>query len=179
MTKCKNAIGIAVVILGCVLAISCTDEKPVFANMEAYAHEDGTYRGSFIDRGLIQVNVQFILVDGVIREVTFRHLQGIEPPYHLENEEEPYKSVIQQYEEALQYLVGKPLSHHLIHFTNPGTWCKPKWTDIRVLPFDLEKLYLPFGMHFRAGSIDIPTCGRKDEDQRKRNATGNNVAHLL
>jgi len=120
MTKCKNAIGIAVVILGCVLAISCTDEKPVFANMEAYAHEDGTYRGSFIDRGLIQVNVQFILVDGVIREVTFRHLQGIEPPYHLENEEEPYKSVIQQYEEALQYLVGKPLSHHLIHLYEPG-----------------------------------------------------------
>ena len=108
------------VILGCAFAVSCTDVKPAFDNMETYAYEDGTYRGSFIDRGLIQVNVQFILVDGVIKEATFRHLQGIEPPYYLENEEEPYKSVIQQYEEALQYLVGKPLSDHLVHLYEPG-----------------------------------------------------------
>jgi len=64
--------------------------------------------------------VQFVLVDGVIREATFRYLQGVEPPYYLENEEEPYKSVIQQYEEALQYLVGKPLSDHLVHLYEPG-----------------------------------------------------------
>ena len=120
MTKCKKAIGVGMVILGCAFAVSCTDKKTAFKNMETYAHEDGTYRGSFIDRGLIQVNVQFILVDGVIKEATFRHLQGIEPPYYLENEEEPYKSVIQQYEEALQYLVGKPLSDHLVHLYEPG-----------------------------------------------------------
>lgn len=64
-------------------------------------------------------------------------------------------------------------------FTNPETWCKPKWTDIRALPCDLRKSYLLFGMHFRAGSIDIPACCRKDEDERKRNAIGNNVAHLF
>ncbi len=120
MTRSKYAIGLVLLTLGCLLAFSCTDEKPAFENMETYAHEDVTYRGSFIDRGLIQVNVQFILEDGVITEATLRHLQGIEPPYHLDTEEEPYKSVIQQYEEALQYLVGKPLSDHLVHLYEPG-----------------------------------------------------------
>lgn len=120
MRGSKSVIGLGLLIVGCVFAISCTEEKPVFENMETYEHEDGTYRGSFIDRGIIQVNIQFILVDGVIREATFRHLQGIEPPYHSDNEDEPYKSVIQQYEEALQYLVGKPVSDHLVDLYEPG-----------------------------------------------------------
>ncbi len=120
MSRSKSAVGLGVLIVGCVFAISCTEEKPTFENMERYGHEDGTYRGSFIDRGIIQVNIQFVLVNGAIREATFRHLQGIEPPYYLDNEEEPYKSVIQQYEEALQYLVGKPLSDHLVDLYEPG-----------------------------------------------------------
>lgn len=119
MTRSKYTIGVILLILACLLATSCTDHKPSFMNVETYAHEDGTYRGSFIDRGLIQVNVQFILRNGIITEATFRYLQGIEPSYHLNTEKEPYKSVIQQYEEALQYLVGKPLSDHLVHLYHP------------------------------------------------------------
>ncbi len=120
MARSKYAIGLVVLFLGCLLAFSCADNKPAFKNMEKYAHEDGTYRGSFIDEGLFQVSVQFILVDGVVREASFRYLQGVKQPYYLENEEEPYRLVIQQYEEALQYLVGKPLSDHLVHLYEPG-----------------------------------------------------------
>ena len=119
MMKNKYVIGLIMFFLAILLVVSCTADKQSFANLEAYAHEDGTYRGSFVDRGLIQVNLQFVLVDGVIREASYRHLQGIEPPYYMDNQEEPYKSVIRQYEEALQYLVGKPLSKHLVDLYEP------------------------------------------------------------
>ncbi len=58
------------VILACVMAVSCTGNKHSFRNVEKYSHEDGTYRGSFIDRGLIQVNIQFVLRDGIVTEAS-------------------------------------------------------------------------------------------------------------
>ena len=95
-------------------------EPGAFVNPERFQHEDGTYRGAFIDRGLIQVNVQFTLENGIVTEVAYRHLVGIEPQYDWTTEREPYRSVIQQYEEALQYLVGKRLADHLADLYAPG-----------------------------------------------------------
>ena len=101
------------------LLTACERSTP-FVNVEHFQHENGTYRGSFIDSGLIQVSVEFTLEDGIVTEAEFRHLVGVEPQYDWTTDEEPYRSVMQQYEEALQYLVGKALASHLQNLHNPG-----------------------------------------------------------
>ncbi len=100
---------ISLVIHGC--------QKTSFVD-DASRYEDGVYRGVFIDGDSIQVNVQFSLKDGVVSEASFRHLRRDEN-YNLEAEEEPYRSVVQQYQEALNYLVGKNLEKHLSDLYTP------------------------------------------------------------
>ncbi len=82
-------------------------------------YEDGTYRGGFMDLGDIQVNLQFTLEDGVVTAAEFRHLRR-DDDYYLGTETEPYRSVVEQYREALDYLVGKDLSGHLDDLYRPG-----------------------------------------------------------
>ncbi len=82
-------------------------------------YEDGTYRGVFIDGDVIQVNVEFTLQDGVVTAAGFRHLRR-DDDYYLGTEIEPYRSVVEQYREALDYLVGKNLSEHLEDLYRPG-----------------------------------------------------------
>lgn len=81
-------------------------------------HEDGIYRGVFIDGDSIQINVEFVLQDGIVQEVSFRHLRR-DDDYHLHATEEPYRSVIQQYQEALNHLVGKKMETHLRDLYTP------------------------------------------------------------
>ncbi len=88
-----------------------TDATPTF-------HPDGTYRGVFIDGDSIQVNVEFTLRRGVVTAASFRHLRR-DDEYHLETDQDPYRQVIQQYEETLQYLVGKYLDAHLDALYHP------------------------------------------------------------
>ncbi|TCO10383.1 hypothetical protein [Natronoflexus pectinivorans] len=95
------------------------DHKPIPQPEKLYQLPDGTYRGGFYDLGAIQMNIQFILEDGIVKEAEFRHMWRDEN-YYMETETEPYKSVIAQYEEALQYLVGKKLSDHLEDLHEPG-----------------------------------------------------------
>ena len=82
-------------------------------------YEDGTYRGVFIDGEVIQVNVEFNLKDGIVTAANFRHLKRNEL-YYMGTEQEPYRSVCMQYQEALQYLVGKNLKTHLRDLYQPG-----------------------------------------------------------
>lgn len=81
-------------------------------------HEDGIYRGVFIDGDAIQINVEFTLQDGVVQHASFRHLRRDED-YHLHAIEEPYRSVIQQYQEALNHLIGKEIETHLQDLYTP------------------------------------------------------------
>ncbi len=81
-------------------------------------YEDGTYRGVFIDGDSIQVNVEFTLENGRVADAGFRHLRR-DDDYHLETDREPYRSVIAQYQEALDYLVGKELRQHLADLYRP------------------------------------------------------------
>ena len=85
---------------------------------EVRRHENGTYRGVFIDRDAIQVNVEFTLEEGVVTAASFRHLRR-DDDYHLETETEPYRSVVTQYREALNYLVGKEIETNLTDLYNP------------------------------------------------------------
>ncbi len=107
------AVAFAMLMSGCAAG-------PRHAQIEEYHHPDATYRGTFVDEGVIQVNLEFTLRDGVVTEASFRHLVGAIPEYNLDTEEEPYRSVVAQYEEALQHLVGKPLARHLRDLYEPG-----------------------------------------------------------
>lgn len=82
------------------------------------AHEDGTYRGAFIDGDAIQVNIEIVLANDVVTDATFRHLRR-DDDYHLETDREPYQSVIRQYQESLDHLVGKHLDTHLTDLYRP------------------------------------------------------------
>lgn len=74
-------------------------------------YKDGTYRGVFIDRDRIEVGVEFTLENGMVTQASFRHLGYGQ--YRLGVDQEPYRSVIQQHQELLDYLVGKNLEQHL------------------------------------------------------------------
>ncbi len=81
-------------------------------------YEDGSYRGIFADGGSIQVNVEFTLSGGVVTEASFRHLRR-DDDYFLGTVEEPYRSVIGQYLELADYLVGKSLRDRLADLYHP------------------------------------------------------------
>jgi len=115
----KHASMIIFGVVSSLLLAACTTPQPKTIS-EARSHPDATYRGAFIDEGIIQVNLEFTLVDGIVTEASFRHLVGAIPEYNLENQQEPYRSVVAQYEEALQHLVGKPLRDHLADLYDPG-----------------------------------------------------------
>lgn len=86
---------------------------------EQAQHEDGVYRGVFIDGDSIQVNVEFALKDGIVQEASFRRLHRDYADYHVAATEEPYRSVVQQYKEVLAHLVGKHLETHLADLYEP------------------------------------------------------------
>ena len=126
----KGALSLATLML--FFALGCPRAQPVEsaggvepapssldARAEARDHEDGTYRGIFADGPDIQVNVEFTLADGIVTEARFRHLRRDEN-YNLDADEEPYRSVVRQYHEALNHLVGKRLEDHLADLYRPG-----------------------------------------------------------
>ncbi len=111
----KKIFTIPVLIFLSFLTIACNKPPAV---EDGRVHEDGVYRGGFIDKDSIQVNVEFKLKDGVVTGASFRHLRR-DGDYHLTTEEEPYRSVVQQYEEALSHLVGKEIETHLSDLYEP------------------------------------------------------------
>ena len=112
----RNAFRIAVLLPCLVLLSGCVNNF----SSEENNYRNGVYRGVFIDRDVIQVNVEFTLVDGIVKDAKFRHLRQ-DDDYRLGTEEEPYKSVIAQYQQALDYLVGKDLMKHLDDLYLPHT----------------------------------------------------------
>ena len=118
MIKPDHAIMMIFAVVSSLLLAACTTREPKTTSEER-PHPDATYRGAFIDEGIIQVNLQFTLVDGVVTGASFRHLVGAKPEYNLENQQEPYRSVVAQYEEALMHLVGKSLRDHLADLYDP------------------------------------------------------------
>lgn len=112
LDRVVGVVGIALAIVAGFLA-GCADTGAPLGG-----YEDGTYRGIFADEDAIQVNVEFVLEDGVVTEASFRHLRR-DDDYHLEADEEPYASVVQQYQEALDHLVGADLQDQLTDLYHP------------------------------------------------------------
>lgn len=118
MRKASYVVITSFILVLLVLLGACAKREAQITS-EMHYHPDATYRGAFIDGGIIQVNLQFTLEDGIVTKASFRHLLGAKPEYNLETDQEPYRTVVAQYEEALQHLVGKPLRDHLADLYTP------------------------------------------------------------
>ena len=83
-------------------------------------YEDGTYRGVFIDRNEVQVNIQFTLEDNVITNVRFRHLAygGID---YLDTEHDTFSGLTKQYQALIDSLIDQDIRVSLNDLYEPGT----------------------------------------------------------
>ncbi len=97
---------------------TCPYRRPA-AVPKVMSYEDGTYRGVFIDKDDVEINVEFTLAHGTVTAARFRHLRHA-GGWTLDAEAEPVVSVVRQYQEALAYLVGKDLRVHLPDLYHPG-----------------------------------------------------------
>ncbi|MFY0989850.1 cytochrome b5 domain-containing protein [Halomonas sp. C05BenzN] len=71
---------------------------------------DGHYRGVFIDRGVIQVNITFDLRDGHFTRLEYRHLAYRNQDYQVLEEGDDLYPVLVQYRQILERLEGQPVS---------------------------------------------------------------------
>ncbi|MHA6965635.1 cytochrome b5 domain-containing protein [Zobellella denitrificans] len=79
---------------------------------------DGRYRGSFLDRGEMQVGMQFDLRDGRLTALEYRHLAYGGIDYLTLAEDAPLYPVTRQYRQVADYLTGKPL-HQIVDLYQP------------------------------------------------------------
>lgn len=88
---------------------------------EIGSYPDGRYRGIYGDRSEQQVSVQFNLSNNTIRDVSFRHLFYNGNDFRNMDNDDPLYPVVQQHEQIVQYLEGKPLSAMFDLYT-PGSF---------------------------------------------------------
>lgn len=93
-------------------------ESPLTKNTVNY--EDGTYRGMFADRGDIQVAVAFKLENNIVQSISFRQLYHNETDYRTEKEDPKIIGIRTQYEESVNYLIGKDIRENLNDLYSPG-----------------------------------------------------------
>ncbi len=82
-------------------------------------YEDGTYRGVFVDRDDVQVNIQFTLEDNIVQSIGYRRLshRGID---YLEPEDQATEALLEQHEQILEHLEGRDIRHQLNALYDPG-----------------------------------------------------------
>ena len=117
LTTAALVLLIVLVVVGFRLQQAVQPEGYVIGPADSY--EDGTYRGAFIDRDDVQVNVQFTLRNNVIESIGYRRLshRGID---YLEPEDERTEALAEQHKQILEYLEGKDIRAHLADLYEPG-----------------------------------------------------------
>ncbi len=83
------------------------------------SHENGRYRGVYIDRDGVEVVVQFNLVDNVVTAINFRALNYRGENY-LTSDDPDIVGMRGQYQEAIDYLIDKDIREALVDLYNPG-----------------------------------------------------------
>ena len=89
---------------------------------ERRSFEDGTYRGTFSDRGEMNVSIQITLEDNIVTAIRHRHLfyRGVD---YLDDEaSDTIKGIAEQHKLAIQYLIGKDIRDALAHLYEPGEY---------------------------------------------------------
>ncbi|MDW7671992.1 MAG: FMN-binding protein [Bacillota bacterium] len=86
-------------------------EQPVEApEADTVAFDDGTYRGTYNDSGVMQVGVQFRLTDNVITDVRYRQLFYSGTDFNALEESDPLYGIKLQHDQVAEYLEDKPVS---------------------------------------------------------------------
>ena len=88
------------------------------------SYEDGTYRGTFSDGGVMQVGVQFKLEKNIVKEAEIRHLEYRGIDYLKEEADEIVMGLRKQYEELLGYLIDKDIRESISSMYEPGNIVK-------------------------------------------------------
>lgn len=126
MKKTFIFVGILSLVIFSLIALQ-QPETNISASSHEVDYEDGTYRGVFIDREEIQVNVQFSLENNVITDINFRRLFYSGTDY-LSSEEDIIIGLNEQHQELLDYLKGKHISA-LNDLYEPGEIVQNEVTD--------------------------------------------------
>lgn len=82
---------------------------------------DGRYRGTYEDSGEQQVSIQFNIENGNLTDIRFRHLAYGGMAYGEMEEGDPFYGILQQYEQAAEYLEGKPVET-IFELHTPGAF---------------------------------------------------------
>ena len=90
-----------------------------YRNIMAESFEDGRYRGTFSDRGEMQVNVQFDLENNIVSNTSFRQLAYSGTDYR-EADDGPNLALLEQYTAALESLNGQDIRGSLASLYEPG-----------------------------------------------------------
>ena len=97
-------------------------EKPVGTapKVDEVSHQNGTYRGAYIDGGQMQVGVEFKLENNIVKSFALKHLEYKSVNYLKEQEDQNIIGIRGQYEKLAEYLVGKDIRDHLSALHKPG-----------------------------------------------------------
>jgi len=86
---------------------------------EEVSHEDGRYRGAYIDRDGQEVVVQFDLEDNVVTAFSFRALQYGGANY-LDSDDPIISGIGEQHKQAAEHLIGQDIREALTDLYEPG-----------------------------------------------------------
>ncbi len=73
-------------------------------------YADGIYRGFYMEDGVEEVAIEFTLRNGHFTDIQYRQLYYKDEDYLSMNAPDSVQQIAGQFEELLQYLVGKPVS---------------------------------------------------------------------
>lgn len=104
-------------IVASLFALSACSPSPVGNGPVSY--EDGTYRGVFIDRGGVEVVVQFALKDNIVTATSYRMLSYGGNDY-LDPQNDVINAISKQYHQAISHLEGKDIRESVEDFYQPG-----------------------------------------------------------
>ncbi|MBE0450847.1 MAG: LysM peptidoglycan-binding domain-containing protein [Clostridia bacterium] len=94
------------IIVGEKVADKVTETK---TDVAGHFYPNGTYRGDFYDSGALQVVVQFTLKDNIVTNPSYRTLFYRDVDYRAEKEDAKVMAINAQFNELLQYMVGKDI----------------------------------------------------------------------
>ncbi len=110
LAKVLLVVMLGVVFIGC----GSSDERISF--------EDGTYRGTFSDRGEMNVSIQITLEDNIVTAIRHRHLYYRGVDYLDDDASDIVKGIAMQHKLAIEYLIGKDIRDALPHLYEPGEY---------------------------------------------------------
>ena len=94
-------------------------QKALVQRLEEVSHEDGTYRGVFIDQDEIQVGIEFSLHDNRVTRIGFRHLRAKGDEYLNAEEGSREARLGDEYKKLIAHLEGKDIRKHLTDLYEP------------------------------------------------------------